>query len=132
MPKISKETAPVVEDAGPALDISGPVGDYTVDFVTIRQQHSLAELLKGLPGDSCPCPHWGYIFAGKITVDYADRVETYQAGDAFLMSPGHVPAAETGSEFVHFSPTDQLNQVRAHMTALVAAMHPDPSAPAPL
>ena len=71
MPKISKETAPTVEDSGPALDISGPVDDYTVDFVTIRQEHSLAELLKGLPGDSCPCPHWGYLFAGKITVTYA-------------------------------------------------------------
>jgi hypothetical protein len=100
MPKISKETAPTVEDAGPALDISGPVDEYTVDFVTIRQEHSLAELLKGLPGDSCPCPHWGYLFAGKITVTYAERVESYQAGDAFLMSPGHVPAAETGTEFV--------------------------------
>jgi hypothetical protein len=128
MPKISKETAPTVEDAGPALDISGPVDEYTVDFVTIRQEHSLAELLKGLPGDSCPCPHWGYLFAGKITVTYAERVESYQAGDAFLMSPGHVPAAETGTEFVQFSPTDQLNQVRAHMTARVFAMQGEPSA----
>ena len=71
MPKISKENAPNVEDSGPATDIGGPLDDYTVNFVTIRQEHSLAELLKGLPGDSCPCPHWGYLFAGKITVTYA-------------------------------------------------------------
>ena len=122
MPKISKESAPNVEDFGPAPDISGPLDDYTVDFVTIRQEHSLAALLKGLPGDSCPCPHWGYLFAGKITVTYADRVEFYQAGDAFLMSPGHVPAAEAGTEFVQFSPTDQLNVVHAHMNAAARAM----------
>jgi len=121
MPKISKESAPNVEEFGPALDISGSVDEYTVNFVTIRQEHSLTELLKGLPGDSCPCPHWGYLFAGKITVTYADRVESYQAGDAFLMSPGHVPAAEAGTEFVQFSPTDQLNLVRAHMTAAAQA-----------
>lgn len=122
MPKISKENAPNIEDFGPATDRNGPVDDYTVNFVTIRQEHSLAELLRGLPGDSCPCPHWGYLFAGKITVTYADRVEVYQAGDAFLMSPGHVPAAEAGTEFVQFSPTDQLNEVRAHMMATARAM----------
>ncbi len=31
-----------------------------------------------------------------------------EAGDAFYMPPGHVPAAEAGSEFVMFSPTDEL------------------------
>ena len=122
MPKISKETAPDVEEFDLALDISGPVDDYTVDFVTIRQEHSLAALLKGLPGDSCPCRHWGYLFTGKITVTYADRIEVYQAGDAFLMTPGHVPAAEAGTEFIQFSLTDELDLVRAHMTATAGVM----------
>jgi hypothetical protein len=129
MPKISKESAPHVEDSGPALDISGPLDDYTVDFVEIRQEQSLAGLLQGLPGNSCPCPHWGYLFAGRITVTYADRVESYRAGDAFLMSPGHVPAAEAGTQFVQFSPTDQMKQVRAHMTATARAMQGAQSAP---
>jgi uncharacterized RmlC-like cupin family protein len=65
-------------------------------------------MLKGLPGDSCQCLHWGYMLAGKITVSYPDHVEVYQAGDAFYMPPGHVPAAETGSEFIQFSPRQQL------------------------
>jgi len=115
MPKLSKETAPTVEDFGPALDISGQVDDYTVSFVTIKQGHSLAGMFKGLPGEACPCPHWGYMFAGRITVDYADHEEVYEAGDAFYMSPGHVPAAETGSEFVHFSPREALAEVQAVM-----------------
>jgi hypothetical protein len=33
------------------------------------------------------------------------------------MSPGHVPAAEAGSEFVQFSPKDQLAQSQAAMMA---------------
>ena len=91
MPKISKDTAPNVEDFGAAQDASGQVDDYTVDFVTIRQTHSLAGMFKGLPGEACPCPHWGYLFAGKITVNYADHDEVYEAGDAFYMSPGSRP-----------------------------------------
>ena len=115
MPKMSKDSAPNVDDVGPALDIGGHLDDYTVDFVTIRQGHSLAALLKGLPGDSCQCPHWGYLFSGRITVTYADHEEVYEAGDAFYMTPGHVPAAAAGSQFVQFSPTEQLTEVTAQI-----------------
>jgi hypothetical protein len=117
MPKISKDSAETIEDLGVALDISGELDGFTVDFVSIRHGHSLAPMLKGLPGDRCPCPHWGYLFTGTITVSYADHEETYKAGDAFFMSPGHVPAAEAGSEFVQFSPKEQLREVDAQMRA---------------
>ena len=117
MPKLSKDSAPNIQDAGPAIDRSGDLDDTTVSFVTIRQGHSLAALLRGLPGDSCQCPHWGYLLAGKITVSYADHEEAYQAGDAFYMSPGHVPAAEAGTEFIQFSPRDQLAETLAAMKA---------------
>ena len=117
LPKLSKDSAPNIQDAGPALDRSGDLDDTTVSFVTIRQSHSLAPLLRGLPADSCRCPHWGYLLAGKITVSYVDREETYQAGDAFYMTPGHIPAAEAGTEFVQFSPSDQLAETVAAMRA---------------
>lgn len=117
MPKLSKDTAPDIGDFGAAIDRGGQLDDYTVDFVTIRESHSLASLLKGLPGDSCQCPHWGYLLAGKITVSYSDHDEVYQAGDAFYMPPGHVPAAEAGSEFIQFSPKDQLAETMAAIKA---------------
>jgi hypothetical protein len=88
-----------------------------VNFVTIKESHSLAPLLRGLPGDSCQCPHWGYLLAGKITVSYAGREETYQAGDAFYMTSGHIPTAEACTEFVQFSPKEQLAETVAAMMA---------------
>jgi hypothetical protein len=108
MPKLSKDTAQDVQDAGPAVDRGGDLDDTTVNFVTIRHSHSLAPLLRGLPADSCQCPHWGYVLAGKITVSYGARDETYETGDAFYMPPGHIPAAEAGTEFIQFSPREQL------------------------
>ena len=122
MPSLSTESAPNVQDFGPAVDRSGDLDDITVDFVTIKETHSLAPLLRGLPADSCQCPHWGYLLAGKITVSYADREETYRAGDAFYMTPGHVPAAEAGTEFVQFSPKEQLAETMAAMMANAQAM----------
>ena len=46
--------------------------------------------------------------ADRMTARYADHDEIIEPGDAFYMSPGHVSAAEAGSEFVMFSPKDEL------------------------
>jgi hypothetical protein len=48
-----------------------------------------------------------------MTVDYDQEQEEYGAGDAFYMSPGHIPAAEAGTEFVIFSPKDELAATEA-------------------
>jgi hypothetical protein len=108
MPKTSKDTASKIVNQGPGEDRTEEMDGYTVNFVTVHQDADLAPLLKGLPDDRCQCPHWGYVFAGGITVRYADHEEHLGAGDAFFMSPGHVPAATAGTEFVQFSPTEEL------------------------
>jgi hypothetical protein len=117
MPKASKQSASKVVDYGPAEDRTEEFGGYTMNFVSVRQQTDLAPLLKGLPGDSCQCPHWGYMFKGRMTIRYADREEVIEAGDAFYLPPGHVPAGDAGSEFVQFSPTDELQVSEAAMAA---------------
>ena len=58
-------------------------------------------------------PAMGYVFRGKVTVRYADREEVIEAGDAFCMPPGHVPAGEAGTDFVKFSPADELRASEA-------------------
>jgi hypothetical protein len=115
MPKVSKQSATHVDDFGVAEDRHEELGGYTVDFTSLRQDMDLAPLLKGLPDDRCQCPHWGYMFKGKLTVRYADREEVYETGDAFYMPPGHVPRAEAGSEFVQYSPTQELRASTAVM-----------------
>jgi hypothetical protein len=117
MPKASKQSASKVVDYGPAEDRTEEFDGYTMNFVSVRQQTDLAPLLKGLPGDSCQCPHWGYMFKGRMTIRYADREEVIEAGDAFYLPPGHVPAGDAGSEFVQFSPTDELRVSEAAMAA---------------
>jgi quercetin dioxygenase-like cupin family protein len=57
------------------------------------------------------------MFKGRMTIRYADREEVIEAGDAFYLPPGHVPAGDAGSEFVQFSPTDELQVSEAAMAA---------------
>jgi len=119
MPKVSKESVTEVRDYGVAEDRTGDLDGYTVNFVSIRQDHDLAPMLSGLPGGRCSCPHWGYVIKGRMIVRYADHEEVCEAGDAFYMPPGHAPAAEAGTEFIQISPSDQLQEVEA---AVVKAM----------
>ena len=122
MPKASRANASQVKDFGIAEDRSEELGGYTVNCVSILADHDLGSMLAGLPGGHCSCPHWGYVVKGELTVRYGDREEVIGAGEAFYMPPGHVPAATAGSEFVQFSPTDQLQAVEAEIAKAIAQM----------
>ena len=126
MSKVSKDSAPEVIDYGPAEDRTDHFHGYTVNFTTIKQDSDLTPLLKGLPGDCCQCPHWGYLTAGRLTVRYVDHdqvhEEVIEPGDAFYMPPGHIPSAVAGSEIVMFSPQEELEITEAAMKANMQRM----------
>jgi hypothetical protein len=116
MPGISRESAAHHEDHGPVLDIHEDLGDLSVNFLTFRVDIDGAPLLKGLPGDRCSCPHWGYVTKGRVTFHFPDHDEAYVEGDAFYVPAGHTPEVVAGTEYVQFSPADEL-----HKTAEVMA-----------
>jgi AraC-like ligand binding domain len=122
MPKVSKDSAAHVEDHGPVEDRHEDLDGYTVNFVSFRQDIDGTPLLKGMPEDSCQCPHWGYVVKGRLTYRFADHEEVFEAGDAFYLPPGHVPLAEAGSELVQFSPAEELKVVEEAMTRNMRAM----------
>src|SRR6476620_12744005 len=75
----SKNTAET-QDFGVAVDRTAHLDDLTVNFVSIRETHSLKDALSGLPNGQCVCPHWGYVLSGSMTCDFGDREETYGPG----------------------------------------------------
>ena len=116
MPKVSRTSVAHVDDHGPVEDRHEDIGGTTIQFVTFRQDVDAGPLLKGLPGDRCPCEHWGYVFSGRLTFSFEDRDEVYEAGDAFHLEGGHVPSAEPGTEYLQFSPAEDLHRVSETMT----------------
>ena len=108
MPKVSKASASQVELVEGILAArSEELDGYTVAFESYMADLDPAPVFQGLPDDRCQCPHWGYVIKGKITFRFADRDETYEAGDAYYAPPGHTPVLFDGSEVVSFSPTDE-------------------------
>jgi quercetin dioxygenase-like cupin family protein len=122
MPKLSKESAKA-QDHGPVEEWSAELDGYTANIVVFRQDMDQSPLLKGLPHDRCQCPHWGYVLKGKLTFRVGDHEEVFEPGDAFYLPPGHVGVAnEPGSEYVQFSPSEELKATEAVMMKNMQAM----------
>ena len=111
-----------LQNFGLAVDRSEEVDGYSINFVTIRETHDLAPMLKGLPDDMCQCPHWGYVFKGRVTWRYADHEEVSEAGDAYYAPPGHALEAEAGTELLEISPAEELRETEAVIMANVQRM----------
>jgi hypothetical protein len=124
MPKVSKATASHVEDMGVMEGRYEELDGYTVGFETFREDADATPLMKGLPDDRCQSPHWGYVVSGRVTFKYADRDETYDAGDAYYAPPGHIPVIAAGTEVIEFSPTEPYRQTMEVIARNLSALQP--------
>jgi hypothetical protein len=115
MPKVSRETA-TVDDYGIVEDRHTELENYTASFVTFRQAVDSAPMLKGLPGDLCQAPHWGYVLKGTVIFGYPDGTEERcEVGDAFYAPAPHTSRTEADTEYLQFSPTRELRIVEENI-----------------
>lgn len=86
MLKVSRQSAEQVEQYGPVEDRYQAGDGYTINFLSFGIDIDGTPLLKGLPNDSCHCPHWGYVLKGRVTyhIDGGEDV-VVEAGDAFYL-----------------------------------------------
>jgi len=111
MPSVSKDNAATkVTWDGVAIDHADLEGGYAVCFERHTADADLAPLFRGLPEDRAQLPRWGYVIEGRIGFRFADREETYDAGEAYYVGAGHTPVHYAGTEIVEFSPTTILNE----------------------
>lgn len=117
MTATNRNDAPVaLQGAGAQLRRQRDLGgNMSVAFVRLAEGTDMTPTFKGLTDDLCPCPHWGYVFEGRLTLHTPEGDETYQAGDAFYWGPGHAPEALEDCEFMDFSPTAEFDVVVDHV-----------------
>jgi hypothetical protein len=114
MPHASKATASqIVEVEGYEGRIEHLAGGYTVAFERYTADADLTPFFAGLPDDQCQAEHWGYVIAGQVTFKTDAGEETFVAGDAYYVPPGHTPVLYAGTEVIEFSPTRELEQTLA-------------------
>lgn len=94
---------------------------FSAEYFTLAAGTDIAPLLKGLQGDCCHAPHWGYLAQGQVTVRYRDgSVEEIKAGDLFYWPPGHTVRVNQDAELLMFSPQHEHIEVLDHMKAKMA------------
>ena len=123
--RASRDELPVLFGADPAVLRGADWGGLRAAIVSLPAGADLGPLLKGLPNDRCPCPHWGYVIKGRMRVTYADREEVVSAGDLVYMPQGHTAVVEEDFEWAEFSPSSDHDAVLAVVQRNAAA------APAP-
>lgn len=103
----SKNELPIVVEAGLANVRAMDWEKMRAAVVSVPAGTDFGPLLKGLPDDRCPCPHWGYVMKGRLRIQHAEGEEILQAGDVYYLPPGHTGVAEEDTEFLEISPPDR-------------------------
>ena len=121
--RIAKDDIPVMINAPGAVarvqtnfgDASG-YGRIGGEYFSLGAGADIAPLLKGLEGDLCQAPHWGYLLQGELTVTYADHSEeVIKSGDLFYWPPGHTVRVSEDAEIILFSPQEEHGKVINHL-----------------
>jgi hypothetical protein len=120
MPNVSPTTAQEsIALFGIDVKLTNFDGGYTVCFESHSNDQDLAPLFEGLPDGECQFVRLGYVLEGTVAFRIGDHTETYSAGDAYYVPPGHVPIQHAGAQLVEFSPTAQLGEAVAVLMANV-------------
>jgi hypothetical protein len=121
--RIAKNDIPVRINAPGAIarqkvdfgDAAG-YGMISGEYFSLAAGADITPLLKGLEGDLCQSPHWGYLLQGEVTVTYADaKEEVVHGGDLFHWPPGHTVRVGKDAEVILFSPQHEHSEVIDHM-----------------
>jgi hypothetical protein len=120
---IPKEQIPAKIDvpgavARQATDFGDATGFGTMggEYFSLGAGTDIAPLLKGLEGDACQAPHWGYMISGEVVVTYTDgKADTCRDNDLFYWPPGHSVRVVRDAEIILFSPQHEHGHVMDHM-----------------
>ena len=114
---INRTDLPMAIEGGGLEVRTDRAGEHSVTWVRLPAGTDLRPGLAGLPGDLCPCPHWGYMISGRLVMHNKNGDTVYEAGQAFYWAPGHAPEALEDCEYVDVSPSDELDRVLEHLQA---------------
>ena len=121
--KIAKEKVDIrMEIPGAVIRQRNDFGDATglgkisCEYFSLSKGVDTTPLFKGLEGDLCQCPHWGYVLHGQLTTtDASGAQETVNANDLFYWPAGHNVKVNMDAEIIMFSPQHEHSHVINHM-----------------
>lgn len=91
------------------------MGEMAIRHARVPAGTDFTPVLKGLPNDRCPSPHWGIVLEGSIHVQHADgSEETARAGEVYHWPAGHNAQVEEAVVFIEVGPVGPMRQFGDH------------------
>jgi hypothetical protein len=90
MPKVSRDSAPQRQEAGPVVDLRDELDGYTASFTSLLEDIDATPFMKGLRTIAASARIGATSLKGKQTIRYADRDEIFEGGD--LLHSARPPA----------------------------------------
>lgn len=97
------------------------MGDMAIRHARLPAGTDMTPVLKGLPGDRCPSPHWGIVLEGSIQMQHADGTdETVRAGEVYHWPAGHTASTEEGVVFIEVGPSVEMTEFSEHAKRILS------------
>ncbi len=95
------------EDGGCMRSIKA--GEMEIGFTRTIAPADYSPVYEGLPGNVCPCDHYGYIFKGRIRARYQDgSEEVIGPGEIYYIPRNHVLIYEEATEHLEINNSAEL------------------------
>ena len=97
-------------------------GDLEVGY-TVTGPLDCTPIYQGLPGGVCQCPHYGYVFSGRLRAVYPGTdwpEEVANAGDVYFFPAGHSLIYDEPSEVLELNPAAALERLMDHIESKAA------------
>jgi hypothetical protein len=109
MPVFTRDNTKIGADLGSlGVQHAAEEGGMTISLESWKAGLDTGEMYAELPGGACPASHWGYVVRGSLTLRFTDgETETFRAGDAYYIRPGHNAHIDEDCDMVEFSVADE-------------------------
>jgi hypothetical protein len=127
------EDIPILTETSNGCLRSIKAGDMELGASWILGPMDTTQFYKGLPDDTCPCDHYGYVMEGSFRIRYTDGTEeTVRKGELYYIPKGHVFIYDEPCYHLEVNPHNQLQQLMQHFNKTTAdGWDPDSIIPPP-
>jgi hypothetical protein len=114
-------TMPIEISQGDLVTRYLEMDDMALRHLDVPAGTDMSPVLRGLPDDRCPSPHWGIILEGSITLRHADgSEEVARAGEVYHWPAGHTGHTDEGVVFLEVGPVGPMRQFNEHARKVFA------------
>jgi hypothetical protein len=97
------------------------MGQMAIRHARVPAGTDFTPVVKGLPDDRCPSPHWGIVLEGSIHLQHADgSEETARAGEVYYWPAGHTAHTDEAVVFLEVGPVGPMRQFSEHAKSVLS------------